>query len=127
MHRCLHESIGYRSGASAEAEISNILRRLKPEQRSVFVASLPAGKGRRKLVGLVIKGRMGGLRWAISPEHRRQGIGTRMVRLVAELGQIALIECTDVASAKIAERAGFDLIENGPIQLWRADRAAPWT
>jgi RimJ/RimL family protein N-acetyltransferase len=74
-------------------------------------------------VGSVMIRRNGELRWTVSPRHRGKGLGKRMVALVAEPGHIARIDAGDVASQKIASHAGFDLVQDGHVQLWRADRA----
>lgn len=66
------------------------------------------------------------IRWVVAPEHRGRGLAKKMVGLVAEPEHIALIESSDAASQIIAARAGFDLIDDGLIQLWRACRAEPY-
>lgn len=66
------------------------------------------------------------LRWFVSPEHRGRGFGKRMVGLVAEPHDVARIKCSDLASQAIADHAGFDLVHEAEIQLWRATRTKPY-
>ena len=66
------------------------------------------------------------VRWKVSPEHRGKGHGKRMVSLVTLPGYVAHIRSNDVASQRIADHAGFDLVEDGDVQVWRAARVEPY-
>jgi hypothetical protein len=126
IRRCIADSRGYASGAFNDLRMAVLLRQLGPDQRKVFVACVPAAPGSRDLVGVTFMEFAGDLSWAIAPEHRKKGYGTRMVTLVAYPYHVARIDASDVASAKIAQRTGFDLIEDGSIQKWRGDRVVAY-
>lgn len=59
-------------------------------------------------------------------EAPKKGLGKAMVSLVALPGQIARIRSDDIASQRIADYAGFDLIEDGELQRWQATRVEPY-
>lgn len=127
---CIRDCCHYASDVFNQNRITKLLDRIGVTGRSIFVACIPTEKGQREPVGVVIitpSGRSRELCWAVSPEHRRRGLGSRMVALAAQHGDVAQIESADQASAKIARRTGFDLVNDGPVQLWRADRIPPYT
>ena len=127
VQRCIAGSASHGGGAFAAQPLATALNRLGRSQRRVFVASVPGEGGRRRDVGVLIKTRRGQeLHWAVALECRGRGHGARMVALVAEPGMMARIARADLASAKIAQRAGFNLVEDGRVQLWRADRTPPY-
>ena len=52
------------------------------------------------------------LSWTVAPEHRRRGLGAALVRQAVEITEgnvVARIKADNVASRKIAERAGLVL------------------
>jgi hypothetical protein len=126
VRHCARDCRDYASGAFSGEHVEKVLQRLGPDQRKVYVAFVWNSQREPEPVGITIKGAGNDLAWAMAPEHRRKGLAFKMVRLVADAGYLARIDASDIASTKIAQRVGFDLIEDGPIQLWRADRVPPY-
>lgn len=62
----------------------------------------------------------GELSWTVAPGHRGNGVGRQMVSLAVSLKPtFARIKSTNIASQKIAQNAGFELAEDGDLQIWR--------
>lgn len=60
------------------------------------------------------------LSWTVAPGCRRKGLGTETVLLaVSNSGPyIAAIKRENIASQKIAAKAGFSLVKDDPLQKW---------
>lgn len=129
VRHCICDCLDYASNVFDRSRIAKLLKRMDVTARRIFIACVPSENGQREPVGVVIitpRGRGREIGWAVAPEHRRKGLGSRMVGLAAQHGDVAQIESADRVSAKIAQRAGFDLVKDGPLQLWRADRTPPF-
>lgn len=60
------------------------------------------------------------LSWTVGRHYRGKGVGKQMVQLACPNGPtIAKIKATNIASQRIAEFAGFKLVEDGDLQLWK--------
>lgn len=64
---------------------------------------------------------LGQLGYAVDPKHRRQGYAVRALRLLLEFARYleiaplwVLIEPDNVASCRVVERCGFDLVDELP-------------
>lgn len=59
------------------------------------------------------------LSWTVAPDQRGKGIAKQMVELACPPEHVvAKIKPENVASQKVAESAGFMLVEEGELQVW---------
>lgn len=96
-------------------------RRGGKEKRQVMVAEQAGAQ-----VGSLLIDNDHELRWTVAHEHRGKGCGKRMGALVTLPGYVARIRSDDIASQRIADQVGFDLVEDGDVQVWRATRVEPY-
>lgn len=61
--------------------------------------------------------------WLVHADFRGNGVGKQMVQMAAKPGHMALVKRTNIASRKIAEAAGFALLEDGEMQTWIRSRS----
>lgn len=91
---------------------------LKREDRKLLIAmnGKPVGT-----VRLDIRPEETELSWTVAPEARRSGVGYQMVSEASrdKTGLIAKIKRENMASQKIAARAGFYLVKDDDLQEWR--------
>lgn len=65
------------------------------------------------------------LSWTVAPAHRGKGLGAAMVaKGGGHYPFIAHIKRGNIASRKIAEKVGFRLESDGPLQKWIRERCA---
>lgn len=58
------------------------------------------------------------LSWTVAPEYRNCGFGSEMVRMGTPDNAVAWIKPENIASQRIAEKAGFAFVSDGPLQKW---------
>ncbi len=100
---------------------------LSKHKRRVLLASEQGQSTfRRRMVGLIVIDEGSTVRWAVCPQYDREAVATKMLKLIVEPHFSTMVDRDDDEAQRVLKAAGFDLLEDGDRQLWRADRALPW-
>lgn len=88
---------------------------LKRPDRTILIAgSIPVGTVRFDTIGDITE-----MSWTIAPEARGKGVGFQMVSAASEgKSLVAKILKHNIASQKIAEKAGFVMLKDSDLQEW---------